>query len=137
MKKALPFWLVVVVIIEIIPMFVFPVLAMFVPTAIPGLSGGETFSFAASIYSARNLAVGTALLVALWLRNEAMLFILILVRLLTDLMDFPTLLLLGDVTRVYVVTSIFVFLYYVPALFALRYLWVQLKLASGGHGNTA
>lgn len=127
MKKPLPFWLVLVVIIELLPMFVGPILAIFAPTAVPGLSGGETFSFAASIYSARNLAVGTALLVALWLKNEAMLFILILVRLLTDIMDFPTLLFLGEVTRVYVVTLIFVFLYYVPALFALRYLWTQLN----------
>lgn len=130
MKKPLPLWLVLVVIIELLPMFVFPVLAMFVPSAVPGLSGGEKFAFAASIYSARNLAVGTALLVALWLKNEAMLFILILVRLLTDLMDFPTLLFLGEVTRVYVVTSIFVFLYYAPALFALRYLWLEFNAAS-------
>lgn len=126
MKKALPFWLIVVVIIEILPMFVFPFLAMFVPSAVPGLSGGEKIAFAASIYSARNLAVGIALLVALWLKNPAMLFILILVRLLTDLMDYPTLLFLGDVSNVYLVSSIFVFLYYVPALIALRYLWQQL-----------
>ena len=133
MKKSLPFWLVVVVIIEIIPMFVFPVLAMFVPSAVPGLSGGEKFAFAASIYSARNLAVGIALLVALWLKNEAMLFILILVRLLTDLMDYPTLLFLGDVSRVYVVTSIFFFLCYIPALVALWYLWRR----GIRHGSTA
>lgn len=126
MKKALPFWLIVVVIIEILPMFVFPFLAMFVPSAVPGLSGGEKIAFAASIYSARNLAVGIALLVALWLKNPAMLFILILVRLLTDLMDYPTLLFLGDVSNVYLVSSIFVFLYYVPAIIALRYLWQQL-----------
>jgi hypothetical protein len=132
MKKALPTWLIVVVIIEILPMFVFPVLAMFVPSAAPGLSGGEKFAFAASIYSARNLAVGIALMLALWLRNEAMLFILILVRLLTDLMDYPTLMLLGDVTRVYFVTGIFFLLYYIPALFALRYLWQRLSLA-GAH----
>ena len=136
MKKPLPLWLVLVVIIELLPMFVFPVLAMFVPSAVPGLSGGEKFAFAASIYSARNLAVGMALLVALWLKNEAMLFILILVRLLTDLMDLPTMLFLGEVSRVYMVTSIFIVLYYVPALCALRYLWMQLNLARD-HGSTA
>jgi hypothetical protein len=65
MKHALPLWLIVVVIIETLPMFLGPYLAMFIPTAIPGLSGGEQVSFAASIYSARNLAVGVALLVAL------------------------------------------------------------------------
>jgi hypothetical protein len=127
MKKAFPLWIIIVVIIETLPMFLGPYLAMFVPAAIPGLSGGEQVSFAASIYSARNLAVGVALVVALILRNEAMLFILILVRLLTDLMDFPTLLLLGSVTRVYLVTAIFVFLYYIPALFALRYLMQRLS----------
>jgi hypothetical protein len=129
MKKALPVWLVVVVIIETLPMFVFPFLAMFVPSAVPGLSGGEKFAFAASIYSARNLAVGTALLVALWLKNHEMLFILILVRLITDLIDYPTLLFLGDVSNVYLLTAIFVFLYYIPALFALGYLWRQISRA--------
>lgn len=128
MNKPLPFWLVLVVIIEIVPMFVFPVLATLVPSAAPGLSGGEKFAFAAAIYSARNLAVGTGLLIALWLRDRAMLFILIMVSLVTDLMDFPILLMLGEVSNVYVVSSIFVFLYYVPAIFALRYLWQQLSL---------
>ena len=127
MKKPLPYWLIAVVIIEMLPMFVFPFIAMFVPSAVPGLSGGEKFAFAASIYSARNLAVGIALLVALLLKNHAMLFILILVRLITDLLDYPTLLFLGDVSNVYRLTGIFVFLFYIPALFALGYLWRQIS----------
>ena len=127
MKKPLPYWLIAVVIIEMLPMFVFPFIAMFVPSAVPGLSGGEKFAFAASIYSARNLAVGIALLIALLLKNHAMLFILILVRLITDLLDYPTLLFLGDVSNVYRLTGIFVFFFYIPALFALVYLWRQIS----------
>ena len=129
-KNSLPVWLIVVVIIEMLPMFIFPVMALFVPTAIPELSGGEKFAFPAAIYSARNLAVGVALLVALWLRNHAMLFILILARLLTDLMDLPAMLFIRGVDNVYLASSIFIFLFYVPALFALVYLWRQLMAAS-------
>ena len=127
MKKPLPYWLIAVVIIEMLPMFVFPFIAMLVPSAVPGLSGGEKFAFAASIYSARNLAVGIALLVALLLKNHAMLFILIPGRLITDLLDYPTLLFLGDVSNVYRLTGIFVFFFYIPALFALAYLWRQIS----------
>ena len=57
-----------------------------------------------------------------------------LVRLLMDLMDFPTLLLLGSVTRVYTVTAIFVFLYYIPALFALRSLLPRLSAPQPSFG---
>ncbi len=48
MKRGLPLWRIVVVVIEVLPMFVFPVVAMFVPSATPGLSGGGKVAFAAS-----------------------------------------------------------------------------------------
>ena len=38
---------------------------------------------------ARNLAVGIAFLVAIYLKNASMLFILIIVRLITDLIESP------------------------------------------------
>lgn len=125
-KTSLPIWLVLVVIIETIPMFLFPLVALFNPEAMSPLTGGEQLSFAGMIYSARNVAVGIALVVALWLRSHAMLFILILVRLLTDIVDYPTLLFLGNPSNVARVTAIFVLLYYIPAIIALRYLWRQL-----------
>ncbi|MDX1735654.1 MAG: hypothetical protein R3228_14870 [Halioglobus sp.] len=127
MQKPLPVWLVVVVIIELLPMFLFPILLLSNPSAAPALTGGEGLALSTAIYSARNVAVGIALVIALWLRHPAMLFILILVRLVTDLIDYPALIFLGGAENVFLVTAIFVFLFYIPATIALRYLWRQMN----------
>ncbi len=55
-----------------------------------------------------------------------MLIILIFVRLFTDLIDLPTLLHFGLSSNPPVTIGNFTFLYYIPALFALRYLWQQM-----------
>lgn len=125
-QPSLPAWLVAVVIIEMLPMFAFPIIVLSNPAAAPLLTGGE-LSFAGVIYSARNLAVGIALLFALILRHRAMLFILILVRLITDLIDYPAFLLLADVSNTLAVSAIFLFVFYIPAAFALRYLWKDIR----------
>ncbi len=56
-----------------------------------------------------------------------MLFILIFIRLFTDIIDLPTLLTFGLASNPGRVIGIFVFLYYIPALVALRYLWGQME----------
>ena len=56
-----------------------------------------------------------------------MLFILILVRLLTDLVDYPTGLYFGAFSSTVRVTIIFPFVYYIPAIIALHYLWKEMK----------
>lgn len=127
-KINLPWWLVVIIILETLPMFVGPYMAVTVPQFMGG-PGAEELNQAAFIYSARNLAVGFAFIIAALLRNGPMLFILIFVRLITDLGDLPTLLHFGLVNTPSVTISIFVFLYYIPALFALRYLWQQINSA--------
>ena len=60
-----------------------------------------------------------------------MLFILIFIRLVTDFIDLPTFLSFGLASNPTRIVAIFVFLYYIPALFALQYLWRQIKASTG------
>ncbi|MEL6830330.1 MAG: hypothetical protein AAFO63_09355, partial [Pseudomonadota bacterium] len=86
-----PWWLTIIIILETLPMFIGPVIALTRP-AMMGGSDAEMINQAAFIYSARNVAVGIALIVAFLLKSAPMLFGLILVRLITDIVDLPTLL---------------------------------------------
>ncbi len=126
MKISIPWWLTLIIIIETLPMFIGPVVAFVLPGFLAG-AGAEEVNQAAYIYAARNLAVGFAFIIAFVLKNGPMLFILIFIRLFTDLIDLPTLLHFGLSTNPARVVSIFVFLYYIPALIALRYLWKQMR----------
>ena len=130
MKIALPWWLTLIIIIETLPMFIGPVVALSSPPMLGG-PGAEEINQAAFIYAARNLAVGVAFIIAFALRNGPMLFILIFIRLFTDLIDLPTFLYFGRDLNAFRLVSIFVFLYYIPAVFALRYLWKQMKNDDG------
>ena len=82
--------------------------------------------FATWLYTARNFAVGIAFVVAYLLRSAPMLFILILIRLLTDLVDGPAVLLFGMASNEIRLIAIFVIGYYIPALIALRFFWKQM-----------
>jgi hypothetical protein len=126
MKAQLPWWMKVIIVLQILPMFLGPLVALTNPRFLGGPEA-EAITYAAYIYSARNLAVGIALIIAWVLSNGPMLFILIFVRLFTDLIDLPTVLsfdLASNPTRL---IAIFVFLYYIPAVIALRYLWKQMR----------
>ena len=65
------------------PMFVGPYIAL----SNPSFFLETESSLNSGLYIARNLAVGIAFLVAIYLKNASMLFILIIVRLITDLID--------------------------------------------------
>lgn len=104
----LPLWLTIIIILETLPMFIGPVIALTRP-AMMGGPEADSINQAAYIYAARNVAVGIALIVAFVLKNKHMLFALILVRLLTDIVDLPTLLYFGLASNQILVISIFVF----------------------------
>ena len=70
------------------PMFFGPLIALLNPEFFEGL-GDNDLSLGSTLFVARNLAIGVAFLFAIYLRNASMLFILILVRLIIDLIDFP------------------------------------------------
>ena len=107
------------------PMFVGPYIAL----TNPSFFGGPevtNLTLSSALYVARNLAVGFAFLLAIYLKNASMLFILIVVRLITDLIDAPLFyiyiepVLIGQII-------IFTFLCYLPAVFGLRYLWQKIN----------
>jgi hypothetical protein len=127
MKKSLPVWLTVIIVIETLPMFMGPLLALLGPDSFPGLDQLPDPGFVAWLYAARNFAVGIALLVAFALKDRGMLLILILIRLITDLVDLPNLLTGGELSNPLLVIVIFVLLYYLPAIIALRYLWKDIN----------
>jgi hypothetical protein len=127
MKKSLPVWLKVIIVIETLPMFMGPLLALLRPDSFPGLDQVPDPGFVAWLYAARNFAVGIAFLVALARKDRSMLFILILIRLITDLFDLPNLLSGGALSNPLLVIAIFVLLYYLPAIYALRYLLKEIS----------
>ena len=124
-KCQTPWWLTVIIVIETLPMFLGPIGALNKPAFLGG-PDATTVGFAAWLYAARNFAVGIAFVVAYLLRSAPMLFILILIRLLTDLVDGPAFLLFGMASNEIRLMAIFVIGYYIPAMIALRFLWKQM-----------
>ena len=124
-KCQVPWWLTVIIVIETLPMFLGPLFALNNPAFLGGPEATEV-GFATWLYTARNFAVGIAFVVAYLLRSAPMLFILILIRLLTDLVDGPAVLLLGMASNEIRLIAIFVIGYYIPALIALRFFWKQM-----------
>ena len=126
MKIHIPWWLTVIIILETLPMFLGPLAAIRNPEF---MGGHEALALnqATFIYLARNLAVGLAFIIAFSLKNGPMLFILIFIRLITDAIDLPTFLYFDLASNPGRVIAIFVFLYYIPALIALRFIWSQMS----------
>ena len=124
-KCQMPWWLTVIIVIETLPMFLGPLFALNNPAFLGGPETTEV-GFATWLYTARNFAVGIAFVVAYLLRSAPMLFILILIRLLTDLVDGPAVLLFGMASNEIRLIAIFVMGYYIPALIALRFFWKQM-----------
>ena len=125
-KIEIPWWLAVIIVIEILPMFLGPLFALTNPRFIGGPEA-TTIGFAALLYSARNISVGIAFIVAFLLKNGPMLFILIFIRLITDFFDLPIFLAMGPVANEARAILIFVIFYYLPAFIALRFLWQQIS----------
>ena len=121
----MPWWLTVIIVIETLPMFLGPIFALNNPAFLGGPEATEV-GFATWLYTARNFAVGIAFVVAYLLRSAPMLFILIFIRLLTDLVDGPAVLLFGMASNEIRLIAIFVIGYYIPALIALRFFWKQM-----------
>ena len=124
-KCQMPRWLTVIIVIETLPMFLGPLFALNNPAFLGGPEA-TAVGFATWLYTARNFAVGMAFVVAYLLRSAPMLFILILIRLLTDLVDGPAFLLFGMASNEIRRMAIFVIGYYIPAMIALRSLWKQM-----------
>ena len=124
-KIQIPWWLYIILFMEIWPMFVGPYLALTNPSFLGG-PGASSLIVGSIIYLARNFAVGIAFFIAIYLKNASMLFILIFIRLFTDLIDGPAFLAFGMAANETRLIMLFVLGYYIPAIIAMRYLWKQM-----------
>ena len=107
------------------PMFFGPLIALLNPEFFEGL-GDKELSLGSTLFVARNLAIGLAFLFAIYMRSASMLFILILVRLIIDLIDFPAFQIFRE-PSLFGQIIIFSLMCYLPAYFGLRILWKEIK----------
>ena len=121
-------WFSLVLFLLIWPMFVGPYIAFTNPAFFGGPDVSE-LTLSSTLYVARNLAVGFAFLIAIYLKNSPMLFVLIIIRFITDLIDAPAFYIFNDSNLIGLII-IFILLCYLPAIIGLRYLWKQMKLNS-------
>ena len=125
MKISYSWSLSLILFLLISPMFFGPLIAIFNPEFFEGL-GDTELSLGSTLFIARNLAIGLAFLFAIYMRSASMLFILILVRLIIDLIDFPAFQLLRE-PPLFGQVIIFTLMCYLPAFFGLRILWKEMK----------
>ena len=130
MNKKITFsWLLSFILFLLIsPMFFGPLIALLNPEFFEGV-GDKELSLGSTLFVARNLAIGLAFLFAIYLRNASMLFILILVRLIIDLIDFPAFQIFRE-SPIIGQIIIFSLMCYLPAYFGLRILWKEMKNSS-------
>ena len=130
MNKKITFsWLLSFILFLLIsPMFFGPLIALLNPEFFEGV-GDKELSLGSTLFVARNLAIGLAFLFAIYLRNASMLFILILVRLIIDLIDFPAFQMFRESSMIGQII-IFSLMCYLPAYFGLRILWKEMKNSS-------
>ena len=124
-KIPIPWWLWIICIILMLPLFLGPLGAITNPKLMGG-PDAETITYAAYFYAARNFSAGLAFIVALWFRSAPMLFILIFTRLVIDLLDLPIFLSFGLARNPPVAAAIFTFMYAI-AIFAMVYLLKKMK----------
>jgi hypothetical protein len=120
--------LLLILFLLISPMFFGPLIALLNPEFFEGL-GDNDLSLGSTLFVARNLAIGVSFLFAIYLRNASMLFILILVRLIIDLIDFPAFQMFRE-SPIIGQIIIFSLMCYLPAYFGLRILWKEIKNSS-------
>ena len=110
------------------PMFFGPLIALLNPEFFEGL-GDKELSLGSTLFVARNLSIGVAFIFAIYMRSASMLFILILVRLIIDLIDFPAFQIFRE-PSLFGQIIIFSLMCYLPAYFGLRILWKEMKYPS-------
>ena len=106
-------------------MFFGPLIALLNPEFFEGL-GDTELSLGSTLFVARNLAIGLAFLFAIYMRSASMLFVLILVRLIIDLIDFLAFQIFRESPLIGQII-IFTLMCYLPAFFGLRILWKEMR----------
>ena len=125
MKISYSWSLSLILFLLISPMFFGPLIAIFNPEFFEGL-GDTELSLGSTLFVARNLAIGLAFIFAIYMRSASMLFVLILVRLIIDLIDFLAFQIFRESPLIGQVI-IFTLMCYLPAFFGLRILWKEMR----------
>ena len=125
MKISYSWSLSLILFLLISPMFFGPLIALFNPEFFEGL-GDTELSLGSTLFVARNLAIGLAFIFAIYMRSASMLFVLILVRLIIDLIDFLAFQIFRESPLIGQVI-IFTLMCYLPAFFGLRILWKEMR----------
>ena len=87
-KISFPWWFSLILFLLVSPIFFVPLIAFVNPSFFGG-EGVTELNLGITLFIARNLAIGLAFIFAIFIKNGPMLFVLILVRLITDLIDAP------------------------------------------------
>ena len=124
-KISFPWWFSLILFLLVSPMFYSPLIAFVNPSFFGGI-GVTELNLGTTLFIARNLAIGLAFVFAIYIKNGPMLFILILVRLITDLIDAPAFQIFREPPLV-AQMIIFTLLCYLPAFYGLRYLWKEMR----------
>ena len=125
MKISYSWSLSLILFLLISPMFFGPLIALLNPEFFEGL-GDTELSLGSTLFVARNLAIGLAFLFAIYMRSASMLFVLILVRLIIDLIDFLAFQIFRESPLIGQII-IFTLMCYLPAFFGLRILWKEMR----------
>ena len=117
-------WFCLILFLLVSPMFYGPLIALLNPSFFGG-EGLNELNLGSTLFVARNLAIGLVFLFAIYIKNGPMLFALILVRLITDLIDFPAFQIYREPPLIGQII-IFTMLCYLPAICGLRFLWKEM-----------
>ena len=123
-SKFLPIWVWLIVLVQIVLVFFFSAGTALNPADfIPDVS---ELNYVTQLYITRNVTVAVGMIVALLLRSHKGLFIVLIVRLLTDISDVITVYTL-NVEAIKSSVPMVVILLVIPALLAIGYLWKKIN----------
>ena len=124
-KKFLPVWVWVVVLIEIVLVLFFSAGTMMSPSKfIPGV---VEMDYVTQLYITRNITAVLGLVLALLFRSHKALFVILIIRITTDLWDVFSVY-AHDVEAIKSSVPMVIGLLIVIPLFVLRYLWKRIQL---------
>ena len=124
-KKFLPVWVWVVVLIEIVLVLFFSAGTMMSPSKfIPGV---VEMDYVTQLYRTRNITAVLGLVLALLFRSHKALFVILIIRITTDLWDVFSVY-AHDVEAIKSSVPMVIGLLIVIPLFVLRYLWKRIQL---------
>ena len=124
-KGFLPWWVWIIIIIEAGVPTIFGLATWMDPATY--IEGAQGVSYEIMLYITRNLTTALGIVLAILLRSHTAIFILIIVRMTTDMTDMVNATFNGGGESVVQTIPFLIVLLLVVPLFALRHLWGRIK----------